>query len=621
MSLLVIQLLTGLANGMFLFLVASGLSLIFGVTRVVNFAHGSFFMLAAYLVYGLERVLPLGPGSFYAAAGLASAAVAVLGGLIEVCLLRRIYRAPELYQLLLTFALVLVIGDAVKFFWGTDHKAGPSPAGLSGSLSIQGQLFPTYDLVILLVGPGVALGLWWLLYRTRWGILIRAATLDREMVGALGVNQAWLFTGVFILGSWLAGLAGALQAPRQALTTVMDTTVIAEAFAVVVIGGMGSAFGALLGAMVIGILQAFGILFLPREFHLASLFILMAGVLIVRPWGLLGRPEAQVRIASGGPGTGGGSEGSLSPRARPWAWPALALALALLPLVLSAVHVWLLVEVLAFALFAGSLQLLLGTGGMISFGHAAYFGLGAYGAALLMQRGGLPMPAAFLLAPLVAGLAALAFGWFCVRLTSVYFAMLTLAFAQIAFAVVHQWYDVTGGDNGILGVWPPPNLAEPLRYYYLALLAGGGGLALLRRVTGSPFGYTLRAARDHPQRCEGVGVNVRIHQLLAFVVAGVFAGLGGAIFVFLKGSAFPDYLSIPMSVESLVMVLMGGVHSLSGAPVGAAVYKILDTIVTKHTEYWQAVLGGILILLVTAFPRGILGFVQARLARTRAAGG
>ncbi len=614
MSPFVVQLLTGLTNAMFLFLVASGLSLIFGVTRIVNFAHGSFYMLAAYLTATLAASLPLGPASFYAGVVLASLGVAALGGLVEVCLLRRIYRAPELYQLLLTFAFVLLIGDAVKFFWGTENRIGTSPPGLSGSVLILGQLFPAYDLAILLLGPAVALGLWWVLHRTRWGILIRAATADREMVGALGVNQAWLFTGVFVLGTWLAGLAGGLQVPRVALTTVMDTAVIAEAFVVVVIGGMGSAFGALLGAVLIGVLQAFGILFLPREFHLVIIFILMAAVLIFRPWGLLGRPEPEITTAGVGVGLGAGGDLE-APR---WVGVSLFLTLLLLPLVLSTFYVWVLVEILAFALVAGSLQLLVGTGGMLSFGHAAYFGLGAYGAALLMKQAALPMPAAFLLAPLVAGAAALVFGFFCVRLSGVYFAMLTLAFSQIAFAVVHQWYDFTGGDNGILGVWPPPSLATPVRYYYLALLATVLGLGFLFRVTGSPFGYTLRAARDHARRCQAIGIDVRGHRLVAFVMAGILAGLGGAIFVFLKGSAFPDYLSLAVSIQSLVMVLLGGVHALAGAPMGAAAFTVLDTIITKYTGYWQAVLGGILVVLVVAFPRGLVGFVQARWGRSRA---
>jgi branched-chain amino acid transport system permease protein len=177
---------------------------------------------------------------------------------------------------------------------------------------------------------------------------------------------------------------------------------------------------------------------------------------------------------------------------------------------------------------------------------------------------------------------------------------------------VHQWYDVTGGDNGLLGVWPPRWLATPLRYYYVALVACAGGIALLALIGRAPFGLTLRAIRDHARRAEASGVDVRGHQWLAFVVAGFFGGLAGAAFVFLKGSVFPNALTIGMSVQPLVMVLLGGVGSLAGAPIGAAVYTVLDTIVSTYTEYWQLVLGAILIVLVLAFPRGLVGLLAER---------
>src|SRR5215475_3963337 len=338
MSLLLVQLLSGLANAMFLFLVASGLSLIFGVTRIVNFAHGSFYMLAAYLTYSLVGALHLGPASFYAGVLLAALLVAALGGLIEVVLLRRIYRAPELYQLLLTFALVLIAADAVRYIWGADNKTGPAAPGLGGSVAIAGQLFPSYDLAIIVFGPLVALALWVVFHRTRWGVLIRAATQDREMVAALGVDQRRLFTGVFVLGSFLAGLGGALQVPRLALTTVMDTTVIVEAFVVVVIGGMGSVWGALLASLLIGVLNAYGVLVLPKA-SIVLMFVVMAVVLVVRPWGLLGRPEIQLRAAGAGaiPGAGAG-------RAHP-AWLAAGLiVLAVLPIALPTYWVSITVE-------------------------------------------------------------------------------------------------------------------------------------------------------------------------------------------------------------------------------------------------------------------------------------
>src|ERR1700730_5514918 len=410
MSLLFVQLLSGLANAMFLFLVASGLSLIFGVTRIVNFAHGSFYMLAAYLTYSLTAALSLGPAAFYAAVILAALIVAALGGLVEVLLLRRVYRAPELYQLLLTFALVLIAADAVRYIWGADNKTGPSAPGLAGSVPIAGQLFPSYDLAIIGFGPLVALALWLLFHRTRWGVLIRAATQDREMVAALGVDQRRLFTGVFVLGSFLAGLGGALQVPRLALTTGMDTTVIFEAFVVVVIRGMCSVWGPLLASVLIGVLNAYGVLVLPKA-SIVLMFVVMAVVLIVRPWGLLGRPEIQFRAAGG-----------VVPEERETSWRPVwligaAVILLALPPVLPIFWVWMAVEIFAFALFAASLHLLMGLGGMVSFGHAAYFGLGAYGAALLLKLAGWPMPLAFLAAPFVAAAGAGLFRLFCLPLT------------------------------------------------------------------------------------------------------------------------------------------------------------------------------------------------------------
>jgi branched-chain amino acid transport system permease protein len=603
-SLIFLQLLSGLAHAMVLFLIASGLSLIFGVTRIVNFAHGSFYMLAAYLTYTLAAALPLGPASFYVAVLLAALGTGLVGLLVEVLLLRRVYRAPELYQLLLTFALVLVIADVVAFVWGRENKTGPAAPGLARSVRILGQLFPSYDLVLIAVGPAVALTLWWVFSRPRWGVLIRAASQDREMVAILGIDQRWLFTSVFVLGSALAGLGGALQVPRQALTNVMDTTIITEAFVVVVVGGMGSLPGALLAAIAIGVVDALGVLWLPQA-SLVMTFAVMAVVLIVRPWGLLGRPEAQGRSA------GAAVAGERPPTVVGAAVPVL-LALLLLPPWLPSFWVLVLVEVLVYALFAASLHLLMGTGGMVSFGHAVTFGLGAYGAALLVQAARAPMLVSFLAAPLVAAAGATLIGFFCVRLSSIYCAMLTLAFCQIAYAVVHQWYDVTGGDNGLLGIWPPRWLATPLSYYYFALLACAGGIALLAIVERAPFGLTLRAIRDHARRAEACGVAVRLHQWRAFVVAGLFGGLAGATFVFLKGSVFPNYLTISMSVQPLVMVLLGGVGALAGAPVGAAVYTLLDTVVSRYTEYWQLVLGAILIVLVLAFPRGLVGLVAGR---------
>ncbi len=605
----VIQFLAGLANAMFLFLIASGLSLIFGVSRIVNFAHGSFYMLAAYFAYTVITWLAPSPWAFWVALVIAPAAMAGLGALIEIFLLRRIYKAPELYQLLLTFALVLIAGDAVRYLWGTSNKTVPTPPMLAGSLPILGQPFPVYYLLVIACGPLAAVALWWIFYRTRWGILIRAATQDRDMVAALGVDQSWLFTTVFAFGTWLAALGGTLAAPMVALTPGMDATIIVEAFVVVVVGGMGSFPGSLLASLLIGELSSFGILILPR-LSLILIFALMAAVLIFRPWGLLGRPVTDLHAEA--------ASAARSPRFSKTAvlgWAGVLLGLAILPAVVPPFYRLVGIEILVFALLASSLHLLMGYGGMVSFGHAAYFGLGAYAAALLTVKAGLPLPVALALAPLVAAAGGLVFGFFCVRLTAIYFAMLTLAFAQIAYTVAHQWYDFTGGDNGILGVWPPPWLAGPTRYYFFALGVVALAVALLWIVVRSSFGLTVQAIRDNPRRGLAVGLNVQLHQLVLFVVSAAFAGVAGALFAFQKGSVFPDYLFVVKSIEPLVMVLLGGVQTFAGPLVGAAVFKLLDTVVTSYWEYWGAVLGLILTVLVLLFPDGLVGSGSTALIR------
>lgn len=288
-SFLLIQFLSGLTYAMFLFLIASGLSLIFGVLRVLNFAHGSFYMFGAYLAYTFASYFTGFPGYFWWSVLFASLGVALLGGLIERLFLSRLYIREELSQLLFTYALVMILGDFAKIIWGTGQLSIPRPEVLKGAVQILGQYFPEYNIFVICLGFGIAFVFWLVLNRTRWGRIIRAAALDREMVGSLGINVPWLFTVVFAIGSWLAGLGGALVAPIAAIVPGMDVEIIINVFIVVVIGGLGSFWGTLLGALVLGQVISFGILILPR-LAIVFIYILMATVLILRPWGLLGKP-------------------------------------------------------------------------------------------------------------------------------------------------------------------------------------------------------------------------------------------------------------------------------------------------------------------------------------------
>jgi len=616
----VLQLLNGLAGASSLFLIAAGLSLIFGVSRIVNFAHGSLYMLGVYIAYSLVGRLGDGHLGFWASLALAAIAVGVFGAIVEILLLRRIYRAPELFQLLATFALVLLVRDAVYFIWGPEDLFGPRAPGLGGSVSILGQPFPQYDLLLIFAGPLVLLLLWLLLTRTRWGTLVRAATEDREMVGALGVDQAWLFTSVFALGALLAGLGGALQLPREPASLELDLLTIADAFVVVVVGGMGSIPGAFLAALLIAELKAicigigqvslFGIDFSFSRLTLVIEFLVMAAVLIWRPWGLLGKPLEPGRhvIASEAP-----------LRAAPPLLRLLGIALVIglvaLPLAGERFPyaTVLLVDMFVAALFAASLHFMMGPGGMVSFGHAAWFGLGAYGAGLLLRHLGLPMELALVLGPMVAVAGGLLFGWFAVRLSGVYLAMLTLAFAQIVWSVVFQWEDFTGGSNGLIGIWPSPWLSEGHAYYYLSLAVTVLGLWMLRRVLHSPFGYAMRAARDSALRADAIGIDVARVRWTVFVVTAAAGGVAGALYAFSKGSISPDVLSIGRSVDALVMVLLGGVQAVMGPIVGAGVFTWLQDALARETQYWRALLGAVILLLVLLFPAGIAGAIRARL--------
>lgn len=624
---LAVQLLNGLAGASTLFLLAVGLSLIFGVTRIVNFAHGSMFMVGLYVAYTFATFLVerLGGGApgFWLSIVLAALAVGILGALVEVLVLRRVYGAPELFQLLATFAIVLILRDVVLAIWGPDDLLGPRAPGLSGAIPVLGRNFPQYEVFLIFVGPAVLGALWLLLHRTRLGVLIRAATQDREMVGALGVNQAWLFTGVFALGSALAALGGALQLPREPANLALDLTTIGDAFVVVVVGGMGSIPGAYLAALIIaeikaicyglGTVEFFGTSFAFSKLTLVVEFLVMAVVLIWRPWGLLGKPQGVVR----------GSAAAEAPmRAMPRAGVVLvgicAAAMLVPPLLQSMPYLTvLMIDILIAVLFATSLHFIMGPGGMHSFGHAAYFGLGAYGAAGLLAGLSLPMELALVLGPLAALAGAALFGWFSVRLSGVYLAMLTLAFAQIVWSIVFQWDEVTGGSNGLVGIWPSERFAGKGAYYYLVLALVGASLFLLRRMLFSPFGYAMRAGRDSPLRAESTGISVVDVHWKAFMIAGAFGGLAGALFAFAKGSISPETIHVGRSIDGLVMVLLGGVQTLIGPIVGSAVFTWLQDAVIRNTEYWRALLGFVILALVIAFPQGIVGGLATLWERLR----
>lgn len=280
------QLLVGLSRAMILFIVSAGLSFVLGVLRVPNVAHGSLYMLGAFSAFSIATVLGKNPAGFWLALLLAPLVVAFVGLIVERALLSHLYQREHLMLILFTFAVMLILNDLVKFVWGADYRSIVPPGILAGSISTFNVSLPRYSLFLLLFGPLVAVGLWFFTNRTKIGKISRAAAVDREMVGVLGINVSWIFAAAFVIGCYLAGLGGALVAPTTSITLGMDHTIIIEAFLIVTIGGLGNIWGALIGSLIFGLTQSIGLLILP-QFAIVFPYLAVVIVLLLRPRGLL----------------------------------------------------------------------------------------------------------------------------------------------------------------------------------------------------------------------------------------------------------------------------------------------------------------------------------------------
>ncbi|CAM3696108.1 ABC transporter permease [Polaromonas hydrogenivorans] len=614
MTFSVVQLLGGLSYATTLFLMAAGLTLIFGVTRIVNFAHGSFFMLGAlFTAHWVTNWFPAWgeSGLLYLIAIFLGAACAGLAGAIaEYLLLRRMSDAPELYQLVATFGLTLAMHDAMQWGFGPDEVFAPRFPGLKGSVQIGDEFFPVYQLAMIALGPLVWLGLHLLLRRSLFGQRLRAATQDRSILAALGVNPKPLMLGAVVLGCALAGLGGALQLPREPAHLQMDMNVIVETFVVVVTGGLGSIGGAFVAALLIGLVHAFGTAAFPQA-TLVVVFLTMAVVLVFRPQGLKGSSPEQ----------GGHREAAQKFRGlrlgRAWT-SVIALAFVLLAgLAWSGGAYWqaLAADALILMIFGISLQSMMALGGLVSFGHAAFFALGAYGAALSHSLWGATLPVALATGCGAALAVAGVFGAAVVRSSGVYLAMLSLALAQVVWAGAAQWVSLTGGDNGLIGLALVTDDGRPVFYALLVALALISVFAL-RFLSQSVMGAALQAVRDAPLRAAASGLSVGWLKYRVFVESAVLAGLAGGLFAAHKGAVFPSLAAVATSVDALLVVLLGGVHQLWGAVVGSLVLTYLGAELGREVTYWRGLLGVFIMLIMVASPSGLLGLLS-RLAGWR----
>ena len=604
MAVFVAQLLNGLVYGVLLFLIAAGLSLIFGLMNVVSLAHGSFFMLGAYFGLSIFKIT----GSFWWALVLAPIPVIVLGVLMELLFLRPLYRRGHLDQVLLTFGFTFVFLDLVQTLWGRTVLRLPAPPSLQGTVQVGLGVFSVYRLCLIGFGFAIALLLWLFLERSRIGAMVRAGVDNAVMAAGLGANIPALFTGIFGFGVALAALGGIAAAPVLGLYPGMDSEILIPAFIVIVIGGMGSLRGAFVGSLLIGVADTFGKAYF-QSIALFLIYLAMTAVLLIRPQGLFGIKYSDIAIAPAVATTSRPS--TLQTRA---AELVVLTALLVLPFLMTDYPRALVSEIYIFAIFAMSLDLLLGFTGLMSLGHAAFFGLGAYAVAVLGAQFGVNAWFGVAAGVVVAGCSATLIGFFCVRTAGIPFLMLTLAFSQLVFSVALKWRDVTGGSDGIAVAEKPSffgfDLSNSLVMYFMALSFFALAYWGLRRLLNAPLGHAFVGIRENEQRMAAIGYPTRAYKLISFTIAGAFAGLAGGLYAIFNGFISADAVYWTASGDILIMTMLGGAGTLIGPAVGAALVLLMKNVVSSYSEHWLAIIGVTFICCVMFFPGGLWGALR-----------
>lgn len=631
MSLLLLeQVLNGFQLGLILFLMAAGLTLTFGIMNLVNLAHGSLFMIGAYLAVTFQ----LWTGSFVLGILLALAGTFVVGLLLEVTIIRHLYHRPHLDQVLCTVGLIFFFNELTRLIWGSAPLQSSVPQFLDGTVEIvPGAPYPAFRLAIIAVGLAVAVFLYLLIAKTRVGMLIRAGASNRVMTGVLGVNIRQIYMIVFAVGAALAGLAGMISGPILTVYPGMGDNILILTLVVLIIGGMGSIKGALVAALMVGLIDTIGRAYLKDLAGLVMsagrantvapavasmlIYLLMTLVLFFKPEGLIPPPGVKRggHTSIGGYASSGGAHkpGLLASVRMPLLVIAVA-SLVLLPWVASIFGkpFWIDISVrmMIFAIAALSLDLILGHAGLVSFGHALYLGLGAYVIAILsrygINNGFIQWPAAVLLSALIA----LPIGAISLRTNGTFFIMITLAFAQMAYFLSASLYDFGGDDGMTLGSRSQfgglVDLSNPVHFYYVVLTMLLIAAVLSHRLVGSHFGMVLRGIRINESRMEAVGFSTFRYKLVAFVISAATCGLAGALLANATEFAGPQYIEWTRSGEILIMVVFGGLGTITGPIMGAFAYLGLEKYLSSVTAHWQIIFGPILIAVVF-LGRGGLG--------------
>jgi len=609
-----VQIFNGLVNGGFIALMSLGLSIVFGMMRVVNFAHGAMYMLGAFVAFIGGQFFGI---SLWFALVLSWLLVGGLGVILERLLLCRLYKLDPAYNLLLTFGLTLIIEDLMRSFFATTGGQFLVPHLLSGAVNLGFTFYPKYRLFVLVVSVVVCLAAWFVLERTRAGALVRAATERPDLLRCFGGNVPRLISGTFFCATGLAGLAGALAAPIRSVSPFMGQEMVALTFAVVVAGGMGSIAGSVLMGFIAGLLSALAAIWYPPV-ATAITYIIMLVVLVVRPGGIFRGVDISNFPLHYTP---------MTERARRIFQSA---GLSLLVLAVAAVLPWVVYPVVAtdiilWGLCALGFDLLFAFAGLLSFGQAAYWGAAAYITGVLVSHFGLPSWSGFLIGVAATTAMAIVFGLIIAQKKGIYFSMITFAFAEIVYFVVNQFPHYTGGEDGLHDVFRGSlfgiSLANDRVFYYLALFFVGLMVAFVFRILASPFGMALVGARENERRMLSVGYNVYLIRVQAYALSAFIISVAGALYVLNHQFVSLEAVYWRASGEPVMMTLLGGAGTIFGPFLGAAVVLLMRNTLSTITDSGSLVLGCLFVVIVMIFRRGLLGELVHYLAHRSQGGG
>ena len=624
-------LLLGISFGLVYFLLAAGMTLTMGLLRVVNMSHGAIYLFSGYCgVWFYTITGGWGWGLLFGT--LVGAAV---GFLLEVIFLRRLYSNPA-GQVLLTIGFIYILQNVVQWIWGGFPVSVPSVPFLRGSVTIGDTNVPLSRFFIIAVGIIIAIAVWLIQDKTKVGAMVRAGMDNGEISSAMGLDKKKIFLFVFVLGSAIAGFAAMVGGTLTGLESSTSWSILMSAIIVVVIGGAGSIPGALIGGLALGIINSFGSAYFPM---LSSyiMYVVLIIILVVRPQGIMGRKQDVNKADDSysnmaavqkrkfdhfmlGENWSGATKGKFVTY-KLFPYIAVLVVMVLIPFFMSSFNVTMMTKVMIYALFAMSLDIVMGYTGNRSFGHAAYFGMGAYCVALVPKFTGITNFWLILLITIVAcAVLSAIIGYFTLRLSGTNFLLVTMAFCQLLNVIASKWTTVTGGTDGIVGIKYPElggfldNLIgkwNGVKVFYFTLIIFVICFVLLHFIAHSSFGKTLLGIRGNEGRMRAIGFNTWLMKYCGIIIAGIFAGIAGLLFAYAYRAVTPSVLALETSALPMLMIIMGGGATLWGPALGALVITFVQTYSgIIAAERWPLILGILYVVCVMFLKRGFSPWLQ-----------